>query len=106
MPETRRAYVYPARHYASDSTDPNLPAMGQRLRLRPDFDVSSYPRQTRVVLRALKRYGALVADNGSAWYVSGAPSRGWDNDDLHSLQRVKGSDFQVVDTGKLKRPRR
>lgn len=106
VPETRKAFIYPARHYASDSTDPNLPAMGQRLRLRPDFDVSSFPRQTRVVLRALKRYGAIVADNGSAWYVSGAPNRGWSNDDLHSLQRVKGSDFQVVDSSKLKRPRR
>lgn len=84
----------------------DLPAMGQRLRLRPGFDVSSFPRQSRVVLRALKRYGAIVADNGSAWYVSGAPSRGWNNDDLHSLQRVRGSYFQVVDSHKLKRPRR
>jgi hypothetical protein len=104
VPRTRRAFVYPARHFASDLTDPNLPAMGQRLRLRRDFDVSPFPPQSRVVLRALKRYGALVADNGSAWYVSGAPSRGWDDDDLHSLHRVRGIDFEVVDTAGLPRP--
>ncbi len=106
VPRTRRAYVYPARHFASSSTDPSLPAMGQRVRLRRSFDVTRFPRQARVVLRALKRYGALVADNGAAWYVSGAPSRGWDNDDLHSLGRVRGTDFQVVDTARLPRPRR
>jgi hypothetical protein len=106
VPRTRRAYVYPARHFASDLRDPDLPAMGQRVRLRRGFDVSRFPRQARVVLRALKRYGALVADNGSAWYVSGAPSPGWNNDDLHSLHRVRGSDFEVVDTSDLLRPRR
>ena len=106
VPRTRRAFVYPARHFASSSSDPSLPAMGQRLRLRRGFDVSSFPRQSRVVLRALKRYGALVADNGSAWYVSGAPSKGWRNDDLHSLGRVTGDDFEVVDSGRLRRPRR
>jgi hypothetical protein len=106
VPRTRRAFIYPARHQAGDSNDPDLPAMGQRVRLRRSFDVSGYPRQSRVVLRALKRYGALVADNGSAWYVSGAPSKGWDNDDLHSLGRVRGNDFEVVDSTRLKRPRK
>jgi len=106
VPRTRRAFAYPARHFASDSTDPDLPAMGQRLRLRRAFDVSRFPKQSRAVLRALKRYGALVADNGSAWYVSGAPSPRWDNDDLHSLHRVRGSDFEVVDGSRLPRPRR
>jgi len=106
VPRTRRAFVYPARHFASDSTDASLPAMGQRVRLRRGFDVSRFPRQSRVVLRALQRYGALVADNGSAWYVSGAPHPGWDNDDLHSLQRVRGADFEVVSTGRLPQPRR
>ena len=91
VPRTRRAFVYPARHFASASSAADLPAMGQRVRLRRGFDVSRFPRQSRVVLRALKRYGALVADNGSAWYVSGAPNRGWDNDDLHSLGRVRGA---------------
>ena len=106
VPRTRRAFVYPARHFASNSGDPDLPAMGQRVRLRRGFDVSRFPRQSRVVLRALKCYGAIVADNGSAWYVSGAPHRGWDNDDLHSLGRVRGADFEVVDTSRLPRPRR
>ena len=102
--ETRRAFIYPARHFASSATDPDLPAMGQRLRLRRGFDISRYPRQSRIVLRALKRYGMIVADNGSSWYVSGAPSRGWDNDDLHSLHDVPGSAFEVVDTSRLPRP--
>ena len=106
VPRTRRAFVYPARHFASDLTDPNLPAMGQRVRLKRRFDISRFPPQSRVVLRALKRYGALVADNGSAWYVSGAPSSRWNNDDLHSLHRVTGSDFEIVDTSGLPRPRR
>jgi hypothetical protein len=94
---TRRAYVYPARHYASSLTDPNLPPMGLRLRLRAGFDTSGFPRQARVVLEALKRYGMVVADNGSSWYISGAPDPRWSNDDLHTLGRVTGSDFEVVD---------
>jgi hypothetical protein len=103
-PRTRRAFIYPARHFASSDRDPGLPAMGQRLRLRADFDVSSFPPQARVVLRGLKRYGMIVADNGSPWFVSGAPSSRWDNDDLHALHRVHGSDFEVVDTSLLRRP--
>jgi hypothetical protein len=101
---TRRAYVYPARHYASDLTDPALPPMGLRVRLKASFDVRGFPRQARIVLQALKRYGMLVADNGSSWYISGAPDPRWSNDDLHQLGRVKGSDFEVVDTSSL-RPR-
>jgi hypothetical protein len=73
--------------------------MGQRLRLKASFDTSGFPRQARVVLEALKRYGMIVADNGSDWYITGAPNRGWDNDDLRTLGRVKGSEFEVVDTG-------
>jgi hypothetical protein len=95
-PRTRRAFVYPARHYASSSTDPDLPPMGLRVRLEAGFDVSRFPRQSRIVLRALQRYGMILADNGSPWYVSGAPSRGWNDDDLHQLGRVHGSDFEVV----------
>ena len=101
---SRRAYIYPARHFASSNTDPDLPAMGQRLRLKASFDTSGYPRQARVVLNALKRYGMLMADNGSDWYISGAPSKGWDNDELNALKRVEGSNFEVVDTSKLPRP--
>ena len=105
-PETRRAYLYPARHFASSSTDPDLPPMGLRVRLRASFNTSSFGKQARVVLQALKRYGMLLADNGSPWYISGAPSRGWNNDDLHGLRRVRGSDFEVVDTSSLPRPGR
>jgi hypothetical protein len=102
---TRRAFVYPARHFASDSNDPDLPAMGQRLRLRAGFDSSGFPPQSRAVLVALKRYGMILADNGSSWFLGGAPSSGWDNDDLHALGRVPGSSFEVVDTSALPRPR-
>ena len=100
---SRRAYVYPARHYASSLTDPNLPPMGLRVRLRAGFDTSSFPPQARILLEALKRYGMMVADNGSNWYVSGAPDPRWDNDDLRTLGRVKGSDFEVIDPAAIHR---
>ena len=99
---SRRAYIYPARHFASSYTSRSLPPMGLRLRLRKDYPVAGFPPQAQIVLRALKRYGMIVADNGSSWYVSGAPDPGWDNDDLHTLGRVKGSDFRVVDTSTLR----
>jgi hypothetical protein len=102
-PRSRRAYIYPARHHASNLTDPDLPAMGQRLRLKASFDVAAFPKQARAVLTALKRYGMIMADNGSPWYITGAPSSRWNNDDLHTLGRVKGSDFEVVDTATLPR---
>jgi hypothetical protein len=94
--QTRNAFVFPARHRASDLTDPNLPAMGQRLRLKASVDISHLPRQAKIVATALKRYGMIVADNGSDWYISGAPDPRWDNDDLHQLGRLTGSDFEVV----------
>jgi hypothetical protein len=99
---SRRAYVYPARHFASSRTSKSLPPMGLRLRLRRDYFIGSFPPQAQIVLRALKRYGMIVADNGSSWYVSGAPAPGWDNDDLHTLGKVKGSNFRVVDTTSLR----
>jgi hypothetical protein len=99
---TRDAYVYPARHFASDLTDPNLPPMGLRLRLRADYPIAGFPRQARIVLQALKTYGMIVADNGSSWYISGEPNSHWSNDDLHTLGRVPGSAFQVVDTSSLR----
>jgi hypothetical protein len=101
---TRRAFIYPARHFASNLNDADLPAMGQRVRLKAGFDVSRFPKQARAVLQALKRYGMILADNGSSWYITGAPNKGWNNDDLHQLGRVKGSDFEVVDTSRLPRP--
>jgi hypothetical protein len=102
--QTRHAFVYPARHQASDLTNPHLPAMGQRLRLRAGFDISHFPKQARAVLAALKRYGMIVADNGSDWFISGAPSSHWSNDALHTLGQVHGSEFEVVDTSSLPRP--
>jgi hypothetical protein len=104
-PETRRAYVYPARHYASSSSDSSLPPMGLRVRLKASVNVALFPKQARVVLRALQRYGMILADNGSPWYVSGAPNSHWSNDQLHSLGRLTGADFEVVDTSALPRPR-
>jgi hypothetical protein len=101
---SRRAYIFPARHYASNLTDANLPPMGLRVRLKAGFDVSGFPQEVRVILVALKRYGMIVADNGSNWFISGAPSRRWSNDDLHTISRVKGSDFEVVQTGPLTVP--
>ncbi len=103
-PRTRRAYVYPARHYASSSDDPSLPPMGLRVRLKASFDISGFPRQARIVLQALKTYGMILADNGSPWYISGAPDPHWNNDDLHSLGRVTGADLEVVDTSSLPQP--
>lgn len=103
-PRTRKEFVYPARHQAGSSNDPDLPPMGARLRLKSSVNIASFPKQSRVVLTALRRYGMILADNGSPWYVSGAPHRRWDNDDLRSLGDLSGSDFEVVDTSSLPRP--
>jgi hypothetical protein len=103
-PRTRKQFVYPARHQAGSSNDPDLPPMGARLRLKSSVNIASFPKQSRVVLTALRRYGMILADNGSPWYVSGAPDSRWDNDDLHSLGDLSGSDFEVVDTSSLPRP--
>jgi hypothetical protein len=102
VPRTRKAYVWPARHYASSLTALNYPPMGQRFRLKADFDVSRFSAQVQVILRALKKYGMILADNGSAWYISGVPDPRWDNDVLLSeLKLVKGSDFEAVDVSSL-----
>ena len=99
---TRRAFIYPARHYASPSNDPSLPPMGLRVRLKASVDISGFPRQARIVLQALKTYGMILADNGSNWYISGAPDPHWSNDALHTIDRITGSDFEVVDTTSLR----
>ncbi len=99
---TRRAYIYPARHLTGSLTNPLLPPMGLRVRLRASFDVRPFPRQARIVLTALKRYGMIVADNGSDWFVSGTPDPRWSNDQLRTLGQVKGSDFEVVNTSTLR----
>ncbi len=94
---SRRAYVPPARHFASRSNDPNLPPMGMRVRLKSSFNIASFPAADRVILTALKRYGMIVADNGSDWFLSGAPDPRWNDDELNLLKRVHGSDFEVVE---------
>jgi hypothetical protein len=100
-PQTRRDYVWPARHYASSLTGTQYPPLGQRFRLKAEFDMSGFSPQARVILRALQVYGMMLADNGSAWYISGAPDERWDNDVLHELHRVHGSDFEAVDVSSL-----
>jgi hypothetical protein len=98
---TQRAYVWPARHRASSITDPNVPPLGQRFRLRASFDVSPYPPEVRVILTAMKRYGIILADNGSNWYISGAPDSRWNDSNLGMLRNVKGSEFEAVDVSGL-----
>ena len=94
--KTRAAYVYPARHYASSETNPNLPPMGMRVRLKASFDMTQFSPANRVILRALKKYGMIVADNGGNWFLSGAPDMRWSNDDLSILKIVQARDFEVL----------
>jgi hypothetical protein len=96
VPRSRSAFVFPARHQAGIGDDPALPRMGERLRLKASVGISGLPRQARIVALALKRYGAIVADNGAPWFITGAPDRHWSNDQLHALGRLRGSDFEVV----------
>ncbi len=98
VPTTRDAHIYPARHDAGDGPDVSLPPMGLRLRLKASVDISGYGPQSRVILTALKRYGMILADNGSAYYVSGASDPRWNDDDLHGLHGITGSMFEVVNT--------
>jgi hypothetical protein len=98
---SRRGYVFPARHHAGHGDDPNLPPMGMRVRLKASFDISSYSPSNQVILRALKRYGMFVADNGSSWFLSGAPDLRWSDDDLGMLKNIKGFNFEVVQMGRI-----
>ncbi len=98
---TRMAYVWPARHYASSSTDPARPPMGQRFRLKASFDTSPFSPEVRVILMAMKVYGLVLADNGSNWYISGVPDERWDNDALHALGQIRGRDLEAVDVSSL-----
>jgi len=93
---TRRAYVAPARHWASSNTSVNRPPMGMKVRLKASFDISSFTPAMQVILRAMKKYGMILADNGSNWYFSGAPDRRWSDDELNALKTLKGSNFEVV----------
>jgi hypothetical protein len=103
VPRSQKAYISPARHFASSDSDPDLPPMGLRLRLKASFDLKPFHGQARVILTALKRYGMIVADNGSGWFITGAPDRRWDDDNLHKLGQVPGSAFEAVQTGPITR---
>jgi len=96
---TRHGYVYPARHYASSDTNSFVPPMGMRVRLKSSYDISGYPASARVILQALKTYGMIVADNGSDWFISGAPDPRWNDTELNTLKQVPGSNFEVVRMG-------
>ena len=100
--ETQRGYIAPATHFASDSTDPDRPPMGLRLRLRASYDLTQLTGQSRVIATAMQQYGLIVADNGSNWFFQGAPSAGWDDDDLNQLKDIPGTAFEVVDTGPVR----
>jgi hypothetical protein len=96
VPVTRRAFTPPASHWASSVDDANAPPMGMRLRLKASFDISGFSAANQVILTALKKYGMILADNGSAIYISGAPDSQWSNDDLGNLKTITASDFDVV----------
>jgi len=95
--QTQRAYVWPARHYASSLTGTQYPPMGARFRLKASFDISGFSATNQIILTALKQYGMILADNGAAWFISGAPDPAWDNSDLHLLTGITGSNFEAVD---------
>jgi hypothetical protein len=101
---TRRAYVHPARHYASVDTGSNRPPMGMRVRLKAGFDISGFPPSARVILQALKTYGMMVADNGGDWFISGMPDPRWNDTELNTLKQVQGSNFEVVQMGAVVTP--
>jgi hypothetical protein len=103
-PVTRRAYVHPARRWASNRTDPDLPPMGMRVRLRADFDISDFPPEAQVILTALKKYGMFLADTGSPWYISGAPDPRWNVQNLAALTRVSSANLEVVRMGEVVTP--
>jgi hypothetical protein len=100
---TQRGYIHPATHQAGSSSDPNLPPMGLRLRLKASYSLRRFHGQALVILRALKRYGMLDADNGSSWYITGASDRRWNDEDLNQLKTVPGSAFEAVRTGRIRR---
>jgi hypothetical protein len=97
--QTQRGYIFPATHYASSSTDPALPPMGLRLRLKASYSLARFHGESLVILKALKQYGMIVADNGSSWYITGAADPRWNDTDLDQLKTVPGSAFEAVNTG-------
>ena len=101
-PQTKREFVWPARHYASSLTGTQYPRMGERFRLKASFDISPFPPEVQVIRRAMKKYGIMLADNGSAWFISGKPDSRWNNTNLRTLSQVRGSDFEAVDATVLR----
>ncbi|MEO8623131.1 MAG: hypothetical protein ABI625_18795 [bacterium] len=98
-PRTQKGFIAPARHYASSDTSSLVPPMGMRVRLKASFNVSTFPPEVQVILRAMKTYGLIVADNGSGWYVTGAPDPRWNDSQLDALKQVPSSAFEVVRMG-------
>jgi len=101
VPQTQRGYIHPATHFASSSSNPNLPPMGLRLRLKASYSLASFHGESLVVLEALKRYGLIVADNGSPWFITGAPDPRWNDEDLEQIKQVPGSEFEAVESGPI-----
>jgi hypothetical protein len=102
-PSTQAGFIHPATHFASSSTNPDLPPMGLRLRLKASFDITRFPRVARIILQAMKTYGLILADNGSPWYFQGATDPRWNDNALDTLKSVPGSAFEVVSTGPIRR---
>jgi hypothetical protein len=100
-PHTQKAFIWPARHQASSITDTNYPPMGQRFRLKASFNMSGYAADVQVLLRAMQTYGIILADNGSAWFISGIPDDRWDNNHLSQFRQLRGTDFEAVDESSL-----
>jgi hypothetical protein len=103
VPSTQDGYIHPATHYASSSSNPNLPPMGLRLRLKASYSLAGFSGESLVILEALKRYGLIVADNGSPWFITGAPNPGWNDENLEEIKRVPGSEFEAVESGPILR---
>src|SRR5437879_7457432 len=101
VPTSRRAFVAPASHWASSLTDPNAPPMGTRLRLKASFNISGFPADDQVILTAMKKYGLILADNGSGIFISGDPDDRWNNTNLNLLKSITASNFDVVQMGTI-----
>ncbi|MGP0101662.1 MAG: hypothetical protein ACLPUT_08590 [Solirubrobacteraceae bacterium] len=101
VPETQDGYIHPATHFASSSSDPSLPPMGLRLRLKASYSLAGFSGESLVILEALKRYGLIVADNGSPWFITGVPNPGWNDENLEEIKQVPGSEFEAVESGPI-----
>jgi hypothetical protein len=101
VPETQDGYIHPATHFASSSSNPEEPPMGLRLRLKASYSLAGFHGESLIVLEALKRYGLIVADNGSPWFITGAPDPRWNDEDLEQIKQVPGSEFEAVESGPI-----